>query len=389
MGDEHDWQSIKEKVESDSLKMPIEESSNEPVGTSTEQTYKVQKTEKPKKESSFNVNFLSWIGDIPRPIFIWICAFVIGIVLIVGSALFMGTNFMVRNESNIPKVVNKVKTSVVTVFNGGGQGSGFFVSEDGYFVTNAHVISEKTGVIQLFEKTKVDYYVVLIDEEKDIALLKTNEGHYSFLRLGNSTKARVGETVLAVGSPLTINSTFTKGIISNKHDKDKVSIIQTDAAINPGNSGGPLLNSAGEVIGINTAKMGRGAEGIGFAVAIDDVKSLVERGKKLTEQERIDGIEAFMNRRSTVRTASQERSDKSAEAQFDAERRAREQYERTRGALLNCMNNAEKQYRDSWNNQCTLLSLRDGCGLPHDKAIRMDSLRTEARQVCLQMYPQR
>ena len=123
--------------------------------------------------------------------------------------------------------------------------------------------------------------VVRIAPESDFALLKTSGSGHPFLRLGDSNACREGDPVIAVGSPQGFRSTFTKGIVSARDRRfpgSAVSFIQTDAAINHGNSGGPLINTAGEVIGINTGTIEKSvAEGLNFAIAINDVKRAIDR----------------------------------------------------------------------------------------------------------------
>ncbi len=177
-----------------------------------------------------------------------------------------------------------------------GSGSGFIISPDGYVMTNNHVIED-------FDKVEVtlangDSYaaeVVGADPSIDLALLKISvDGHEEFptLPLGNSQTLRVGEWVIAIGNPYEFDQTVTVGVVSGKErrvplpntDGGVVSFIQTDAAINLGNSGGPLLDSSGNVIGINTAiRRQNYAEGIGFALPINQagavVQELIERGE--------------------------------------------------------------------------------------------------------------
>lgn len=153
-------------------------------------------------------------------------------------------------------------------------GSGVIVSEDGYIVTNNHVI-EKAQEVKVMLSNKKDYKAKLVgaDPKTDIAVIKIDAKGLSALPWGNSDKLRVGEVVFAIGNPFGLNQTVTMGVISavgraNVGIADYEDFIQTDAAINPGNSGGALLNARGELIGINTAIVSRtgGYQGIGFAV---------------------------------------------------------------------------------------------------------------------------
>jgi len=153
-------------------------------------------------------------------------------------------------------------------------GSGVIVSEDGYIVTNNHVI-EKAQEIKVLLSNKKDYNAKLIgaDPKTDIAVIKIDGKGLTALPWGDSNKLKVGEIVFAIGNPFGLNQTVTMGMISavgraNVGIADYEDFIQTDAAINPGNSGGALINARGELIGINTAILSRtgGYQGIGFAV---------------------------------------------------------------------------------------------------------------------------
>jgi serine protease Do len=153
-------------------------------------------------------------------------------------------------------------------------GSGVIVSEDGYIVTNNHVI-EKGQEIKVLLSNKKDYNAKLIgaDPKTDIAVIKIDGKGLTALPWGDSNKLKVGEIVFAIGNPFGLNQTVTMGMISavgraNVGIADYEDFIQTDAAINPGNSGGALINARGELIGINTAILSRtgGYQGIGFAV---------------------------------------------------------------------------------------------------------------------------
>jgi serine protease Do len=163
-------------------------------------------------------------------------------------------------------------------------GSGVIVSEDGYIVTNNHVI-EKAQEIKVLLPNKRDYQAKLIgaDPKTDIAVIKIEATGLSALPWGDSTKLRVGELTFAIGNPFGLNSTLTMGVISavgraNVGIADYEDFIQTDAAINPGNSGGALINARGELVGINTAIVSRsgGYQGIGFAVPSSMARQVME-----------------------------------------------------------------------------------------------------------------
>lgn len=167
-------------------------------------------------------------------------------------------------------------------------GSGVCVSKDGYILTNSHVIHNCNDiVIYLYDKSTSEAKVVYEDTILDFAILKSNIP-IPYLLLGDSELMSVGDDILAVGTPLSLNltHTFTKGIVSATNRTLKVSgsdgegymqnLIQHDASLNPGNSGGPLINSSGEVVGINTLKIASG-EGIGFAIPTKSFISLLDR----------------------------------------------------------------------------------------------------------------
>jgi len=174
-----------------------------------------------------------------------------------------------------------------------GLGSGVLVSEDGYIVTNNHVIDEADSIfVRTQDGERFAAEVIGADPKTDIAVLKIEADNLEFLQFGSSDDLRVGEIVFAVGSPMSENLayTVTQGIVSAK-GRSNVGLaeyedfIQTDAAINPGNSGGPLVNLNGEIVGINTAIASRtgGFQGIGFAVparmAQDIMRSLIDDGR--------------------------------------------------------------------------------------------------------------
>jgi serine protease Do len=167
-------------------------------------------------------------------------------------------------------------------------GSGFIVSEDGYILTNNHVVEKADEVtVTLLDKEEFKAQVVGTDPKTDIALIKIKAGKkLPFVLLGDSEKLEIGEWVLAIGNPFGLGHTVTQGIVSAKGriigSGPYDDFIQTDASINPGNSGGPLFNLRGEVVGINTAII-QGGQGIGFATPIHLAKSILgqlkEKGK--------------------------------------------------------------------------------------------------------------
>jgi serine protease Do len=165
---------------------------------------------------------------------------------------------------------------------GRGQGTGFVIQKSGYILTNAHVIEGADDIrVRLSDERELTARLIGRDEHTDIALLKVDAGSdLAVTPLGNSDDVQIGEWVMAVGNPFGLDHTVTAGIISAKGRRDVrpggsqsgyYDFIQTDASINPGNSGGPLINTRGEVIGINTA-MNAQAQGIGFAIPINMAK---------------------------------------------------------------------------------------------------------------------
>jgi serine protease Do len=164
-------------------------------------------------------------------------------------------------------------------------GSGVIVSNDGYIVTNNHVIEQSEEIkVTLFDKRTFKARVIGSDPKSDIAVIKIDSNGLPTLTFGDSNKLQVGEFVLAIGNPFGLNHTVTMGIISavgraNVGIADYEDFIQTDAAINPGNSGGPLVNIKGELIGINTAIFSRtgGFQGIGFSVPSNMVRFIINQ----------------------------------------------------------------------------------------------------------------
>ena len=171
-----------------------------------------------------------------------------------------------------------------TEYRSDGAGSGFVISSDGWIVTNHHVIEGASSVEVTLEERSYPAEVRGRDAATDLALLKVDiDRELPYLALGDSKRLRVGDWVMAVGSPLYLTRSITVGVVSAKgrsglniSDRSFENFIQTDAAINRGNSGGPLVNLAGEVIGINTA-MNFGAENIGFAVPVSTLKGVLDQ----------------------------------------------------------------------------------------------------------------
>jgi serine protease Do len=163
-----------------------------------------------------------------------------------------------------------------------GVGSGFILSADGFIMTNAHVIDGADEVIvTLTDKREFKAKVIGADKRTDVAVVKIEATGLAAVKIGDASKIRVGEWVMAIGSPFGLDNTVTAGIVSAKQRDtgDYLPFIQTDVAINPGNSGGPLLNMRGEVIGINSQIYSRsgGFQGISFAIPIDEATRVSEQ----------------------------------------------------------------------------------------------------------------
>ncbi|HET9615424.1 MAG TPA: trypsin-like peptidase domain-containing protein [Candidatus Limnocylindrales bacterium] len=209
-------------------------------------------------------------------------------------------------QEDITAVVAKAKDSVVTLtsqvatsggrFGGGGTatgiGSGIILTADGYVLTNRHVVEGSQSLTATLEDGSIhDASVVTVSDTQDLALVKIDATNLRPATIGDSGSIRVGQTAIAIGSPLgTYTETVTKGIVSALNRSITVrddqtgqpttlsGLIQTDAAINPGNSGGPLLDIAGDVVGVNTATAGS-AEGLGFAIPIQAAQSLIDQAR--------------------------------------------------------------------------------------------------------------
>lgn len=222
---------------------------------------------------------------------------------VVDSTSYSAPEFLSSSDGSltVSEAFEKVKPAVVTISitsiqSGKGMfsqqvegiGSGFIINEEGYILTNYHVVEGSTDVtVILSTGEEVTATVVNYDEKKDIAMVKLAEGTKvpAVAELGDSDAAYPGEDVLAIGTPLSKSfaSTLTKGIVSAVGREVETStgitmnLIQTDTAINPGNSGGPLINTKGQVIGINSMKLvTTDVEGIGFAIPINEAKDRIE-----------------------------------------------------------------------------------------------------------------
>ncbi len=191
-------------------------------------------------------------------------------------------------KTTIEKCVDAVSEAVVKISTPGGLGSGFFLNEEGYLITNFHVIEKETKIeVTLFQKKKNGFEkkeykkvkIIATNPFVDLALLKVEDigdDKIKYVHLGDMDRISVGEKVFAIGTPLGLERTVTDGVISTKNRAfEGLVYIQTNTAINPGNSGGPLFNLAGEVIGVtNMGYIFYG--GLGFAIPIDYVKHFIK-----------------------------------------------------------------------------------------------------------------
>jgi S1-C subfamily serine protease len=217
-----------------------------------------------------------------------------------GVTTATGTNPGPIATTDLPTVVAAVRNSVVTITSQGvsarglvdipstGVGSGIVLTANGYILTNKHVVAgSQTLSVELADGEQFDATVVTVSPDTDLALVKIDAKGLTPAVIGDVSTVQVGQTVIAIGSPLgTFTETVTKGILSatgrtitvrdeaTGRPETLTGLLQTDAAINPGNSGGPLLDAAGHVIGVNTA-VSTNAEGLGFAIPITAAASLI------------------------------------------------------------------------------------------------------------------
>ncbi len=226
-----------------------------------------------------------------------------GIIGHTSTTTVSGQKVIVNNDTNVstqveavaqvlPESVVGIQSTVSqqTMFgtqSGTAMGSGFIVTSDGYIVTNAHVISGATGDITVSTDNDKTYTAKTIwsDSNLDLAVIKIDAKDLKAVTLGDSDNVKVGETVVAIGNPISLEyeRTVTSGIVSAlnrslmaENNLVAENLIQTDATINSGNSGGPLCNGSGEVIGINAYKDSQG-EGIGFAIPVNILKPIINK----------------------------------------------------------------------------------------------------------------
>jgi len=210
-------------------------------------------------------------------------------------------------ELSLEDLVARVIPAVATIQAGNARGTGFFVRSDAV-ITNAHVVDGQTAVrLQVGDRSFVAR-VASVSAGSDLAILQVERPNPSqvTLELGSTSRARVGQEVIAIGSALgVLSNTVTRGIVSAVRQVGPVTLVQTDAAINPGNSGGPLLDRQGMVIGVNSMAVGRQAgEGVAFAVAIDHVTQLLDSGRALPSAETpLRGLEQMLGKPSDTEAA--------------------------------------------------------------------------------------
>jgi len=218
----------------------------------------------------------------------------------VTTATGSGSSMTATSEPALTDVVAAVRDSVVTITSEGvssrglmsipstGVGSGIVLTSNGYILTNRHVVEGSQSLtVELADGRQFDATVVKISSDQDLALIKIDATGLTAAKIGDPSTLQVGETAIAIGSPLgTFTESVTRGIISatgrtitvqdesTGRPETLKGLLQTDAAINPGNSGGPLLDASGAVIGVNTA-VSTQAEGLGFAIPISAASSLI------------------------------------------------------------------------------------------------------------------
>lgn len=189
----------------------------------------------------------------------------------------------------IAKAANGAIVSIITSDKDGkpvAQGTGFLVSTDGRIVTNYHVIKDARSAIVKFPDGA--FYdvdgVVAFDKARDLAIIKAHGQNFRVVALGNSDRVQVGEEIVAIGSPLSLESTVSSGIVSGIRtiEKEGGKFLQITAPISPGSSGGPLFNMSGEVVGITTLYL-KGGENLNFAIPVNDAKRLLSAGSKVQD----------------------------------------------------------------------------------------------------------
>jgi len=206
----------------------------------------------------------------------------------VGAGQFYSATTRSSVARDVSSLVKQIGEAVVQVRTPGGLGSGFFINQDGYLITNFHVIEGETEISvevylqrdgQLDRETYKRVKIIAINKFHDLALLQIEDKgapKFKSVTLGSADALSVGDGVFAIGSPLGLERTVTQGILSTKTRQLEGELyLQTSTQINPGNSGGPLFNLAGEVVGVTNMKITFG-EGLGFAIPVELVKSFLD-----------------------------------------------------------------------------------------------------------------
>jgi serine protease Do len=210
------------------------------------------------------------------------------VTLPAATGRFYASDSKAAVARDVSSLVKQIGEAVVQVKTPSGLGSGFFLNEDGYLITNFHVIEGETEISvevyhqkngQLDRETYKQVKIIAINKFQDLALLHIedkNAPKFKSVTLGSSDALNVGDGVFAIGSPLGLERTVTQGILSTKTRQMEGQLyLQTSTQINPGNSGGPLFNLAGEVVGVTNMKITFG-EGLGFAIPVELVKSFLD-----------------------------------------------------------------------------------------------------------------
>ena len=221
-------------------------------------------------------------------------------ILVIVVLALSNVSVFAENDSTVINVINKVSPSVVGVignirpdaasYQPGAEnmvfGTGIIIKSNGFIITNAHVVTDMENIIVVLSNSRA-YQARLkaIDEKTDLAMIKIDKGELIPAELGDMKDVQVGETVVAIGTPLSLSlrNSATKGMISglNRSIDSEYRFIQSDAAINGGNSGGPLVNMKGKVIGINSVKYtGDGVEGMSFSIPVDTIKYAINQFEK-------------------------------------------------------------------------------------------------------------
>ena len=182
------------------------------------------------------------------------------------------------SAGDLPDAIERVDDAVVTIRAGADKvGSGFIVSSNGHILTNSHVLGDaKTVKVRLADGSELGGQVLAKSGKTDIAVVKVERKNLPTVQFGSSKSLRKGEEVAALGAPLGLDRSVTRGVVSNpRQEQDGKVYIQTDAALNPGNSGGPLINGYGLVVGMN-ARVAAKAENVGFAIPSEDLMNFLD-----------------------------------------------------------------------------------------------------------------